>query len=90
MISITLILMLRLIPYAIVARYGARKGYRWLTLFAVYLILVAVLNMTFSFDQTIRGLLSSGGAILLLFHVLDLKPKRPNHEEVIHETSNSK
>lgn len=75
MISLTLVLMLRLVPYVVVAVRASRKGYKWLAFFAIYLIITAVLNLIFQFDQNVRGLMSSGGAILLLLHVLDVSPR---------------
>lgn len=75
MISVTAILLIRLVPYAIAAILAARKGYRWLVVFALYLMGAATYFAAFDPDTTIRGIVSSFGAIFLLLHALNLKPR---------------
>ncbi|WIE74473.1 hypothetical protein [Curtobacterium sp. MCSS17_007] len=72
-VSLTFVLLIRLVPYALVAVYASRKRYKWLTFFAIYLIIVALINAIVRPDADVRALFSSGGALLLLMHALDIK-----------------
>lgn len=72
---ITLIALLRLIPYLLVAIYAWRKGYRWLTLAGLWVSCIAIVNFYDRMSPEISGIAASIFALLLLFHALDLKPK---------------
>jgi len=74
--TVTAVLLLRLVPYAIVAYLAAKKGFRWLVVFALYLIAAALINVTFTPDPNTRALISSGAAIILLLHVLNLRTRK--------------
>ncbi|AZZ51436.1 hypothetical protein C1I64_04845 [Rathayibacter festucae DSM 15932] len=71
-----MLLMIRLIPYAYSAVVATRKGYKWLTAFAVYLIVVAVINIVFAPDSDVRALMAVGSCALLLLHVNDIPSRR--------------
>lgn len=75
-ISVALIALIRLIPYAFTAINAWAKGYKWLTITAVYFIALAVFLFFIDVDQNIRSVLASVGAFLLMLHALDLKPKK--------------
>ncbi|WKK71438.1 hypothetical protein Q0F99_19050 [Rathayibacter oskolensis] len=76
MIGLSVILMVRLVPYAFTAVLATRKGYKWLTAFAVYLMAAAVVNVVFDPGADTRGLIATGSSVLLLLHVLDLKHRK--------------
>lgn len=76
MIGLSVLLMIRLIPYAYSAVVATRKGYKWLTAFAVYLIVVAVINIVFAPDSDVRALMAVGSSALLLLHVNDIPSRR--------------
>ncbi|PPG60254.1 hypothetical protein [Rathayibacter sp. AY1C5] len=75
MISATLVALLRLIPYIFTAVNAWTKGYRWLTISAVFVSILALANYLYVIPHEIQGLLSSVYALLLMTHALDLKPK---------------
>jgi hypothetical protein len=73
---LAIITALRLIPYAIVFVIAFRKGFKWLALTMAYLFLVLIINYFFEPSAEWRGFLSSGFAVLILLHVLDLKARK--------------
>lgn len=75
MISATLVALLRLIPYIFTAVNAWTKGYRWLTVSAVFVSILALVNYLYALPHEVQGLLSSIYALLLMMHALDLKPK---------------
>lgn len=76
MIPLTLIALIRIVPYLFAAVNAWTKGYKRLTLAMVYVTLFAVANFAWDFSAEVSGLLSSFFAFLLLLHALDLKPKQ--------------
>jgi uncharacterized protein YhhL (DUF1145 family) len=88
-VTATLVALLRLIPYIFTAINAWTKGYKWLTIAAVFVSVLAVVNYIFELPHEISGLLSSIFALLLMMHALDLKPKTSTPKEVTHETSTS-
>ena len=77
MITVTLVALLRLVPYLLVAIYAWRKGYRWLTLAGIWVAGIAIINFYERMTPEVSGIAASIFALLLLFHALDLKPKTP-------------
>lgn len=73
---ITLIALVRVIPYILVAIYAWRKGYKWLTIAGVYVSLLAINNFFNRLSPEGVGITASVFALLLFFHALDLKDKR--------------
>lgn len=73
--SIALVALIRLIPYAFTAVNAWTKGYKWLTITAIYFIGLAIVSFFIPISQDVRGILASVGAFLLMLHALDLKNK---------------
>lgn len=73
---ITLIALLRLVPYLLVAVYAWRKGYRWLTFAGIWVSLIAIINFIDRMSPEMSGVAASIFALLLLFHALDLQLKQ--------------
>lgn len=83
MITFTLIALLRIVPYLLVAVYAWRKRYRWLTLAGLWVTGIAIVNFFDRMTPEASSIAASIFALLLLFHALDLKPKAP--KEVIYD-----
>jgi hypothetical protein len=75
-ISVAVIALLRLIPYAFIVVNAWTKGYKWLTLAGLWFIGVATFNYVAESTADVRAILASVSALLLLMHALDLKPRR--------------
>jgi hypothetical protein len=76
MITLTVVALLRLVPYLFAAANAWTKGYKWLTIAMVYVSVLAVVNFSYEIPRELSGLLSSIFALLILFHALDIKPKQ--------------
>lgn len=73
---LTTLLLLRLIPYGIIAVYAYRKGFKWLMCSATFLAFVALYNFLVVPAPEVRAIFSSILAFLLLLHVIDLRTRR--------------
>lgn len=76
MIPLTLIALIRIVPYLFAAVNAWTKGYKRLTVAMIYVTLYVIANFAWDFSSEVSGLLSSFFAFLLLLHALDLKPKQ--------------
>ena len=68
-------LLLRIVPYALAGYVAYRKGFKWLTVLALWVSLTAVLVFSFSPAQEIRALFGSVTALLMLRHAIDLRSR---------------
>ena len=73
---VTLLLMLRVVPYAVVAVIAFRKGFRWLSLCGLSLVLIALFNFTQDPNMDLRAMMAAAFSFLLLIHALDLRSRR--------------
>jgi hypothetical protein len=68
--------LLRLIPYLMILFIAWKKGFHRLSYAIVWIIIIVWANFLFHLDPEIRSSLASVSALLLLWHTLDLKPRR--------------
>lgn len=80
-LTLTLVALVRIVPYALAGLNAWFKGYKWLTLAMIWLIAVAIFNFFVTTSAEVRALFSSAGAFLLLMHALDLQPKRKGGDQ---------
>ena len=73
---ITLLLLLRVVPYLVVTIIAFHKGFRWLSLCGLSLVLMALFNFTHDPDMQMRTIMASAFSFLLLVHALDLRSRR--------------
>lgn len=73
---ITLIALLRLIPYAIIVFFSFRKGYPRLATYGLYLMFLAVMFYFANPSPEVRSACAGFGAFLLMLHAFDLKGRR--------------
>lgn len=73
---ITIVTLLRLIPYALAGLLAWQKGYKRLTVAMAFVIFIAILNFTVEPSTAVRGILASIFALLLGWHAADLEPRK--------------
>ena len=70
------IALLRAIPYALAAILAWQKGYKRLSLAIAWVILIVLLNYVNPMPPEFRAFTGGVTALLLLWHVVDLKQRR--------------
>ena len=73
---ITLITMLRILPYALAGLLAYQKGYKRLAFAMVYVIAIATLRLFIDLSPMLKGVLAAPFSLIIYWHAADLTPKQ--------------